>query len=54
MVMVFLGKDERSFVVKPGDTFEGNYRLDAFQGNMLTFTYLPLQQQQTLPVGQPN
>ena len=54
VVTIFLGKGEANFVVKPGDTLEGNYRLDAFHGHLLTFTYLPLQQQQTLPVGQPN
>ena len=54
VVTIFLGKGDANFAVKPGDTLEGNYRLDAFQGHLLTFTYLPLQQQQTLPVGQPN
>jgi hypothetical protein len=53
-VVIFLGKEEHSFAVKPGETLEGNYRLDTFQGNVITFTYLPMQQQQTLPVPQPN
>jgi len=47
---IFLGAGERNFAVKPGGTFDNNYRLDAVQSGMLTFTYLPLNIQQTLPV----
>lgn len=51
---IFLEAGDRNFLVKPGDTLDGNYRLDAIQGNTLIFTYLPLQQQQFLPVAQAN
>jgi hypothetical protein len=37
--------------IQPGETLLGNYRLDKLTPDMLTFTYLPLNQQQSLPTG---
>ncbi|QLG88199.1 hypothetical protein HQ393_08020 [Chitinibacter bivalviorum] len=37
--------------IQPGDTFLGVYRLDKLSRDVLTFTYLPLNQQQSLPTG---
>ncbi|QZA80676.1 hypothetical protein [Deefgea piscis] len=37
--------------VQPGESLLGNYRLDKMSSTMLTFTFLPLNQQQTLPTG---
>lgn len=51
---LFLGAGDRTYVVRPGESLDGSYRLDSFQGNVLTFTYLPLNFQQALPVPQPN
>jgi hypothetical protein len=37
--------------IQPGETFMGVYRLDKLSRDVLTFTYLPLNQQQSLPTG---
>lgn len=37
--------------IQPGETLLGSYRLDKLTPDMLTFTYLPLNQQQSLPTG---
>ncbi|MBE9610402.1 hypothetical protein [Chitinilyticum piscinae] len=37
--------------IHPGETLLGVYRLDKLERNMITFTYLPLNQQQQLPTG---
>lgn len=37
--------------IQPGESFMGVYRLDKLTPDMLTFTYLPLNQQQSLPTG---
>ena len=37
--------------IQPGDTLLGAYRLDSITRDVLTFTYLPLNQQQSLPTG---
>lgn len=37
--------------IQPGESLMGVYRLDKLTSDMLTFTYLPLNQQQSLPTG---
>ncbi|MBM5572284.1 MULTISPECIES: hypothetical protein [Deefgea] len=37
--------------IQPGETLLGSYRLDKLTPDLLTFTYLPLNQQQSLPTG---
>lgn len=48
---LFLSQGERNLIVKQGDTVGGNYRLEKIAAGQAVFTYLPLQQQQTLQIG---
>jgi hypothetical protein len=48
---VFLRRDERILVVKTLDTIDDAYRVDEIRPPTMTLTYLPLQQQQALPIG---
>lgn len=48
---VFLARNELIFIVKPKDKLEDSYRVDATDPPALRLTYLPLQQQQILPIG---
>jgi len=45
---VFLVRQDRNFVVRPGDTLDGSYRVDAIGENGVALTYLPLGARQTL------
>ncbi|MDC6180268.1 hypothetical protein C2I33_18315 [Ralstonia solanacearum] len=48
---VFLGRNEETFVVKTGDTFDGRYRVDSIAPPSMTLIYLPLKARQTLTIG---
>jgi hypothetical protein len=48
---VYLTKGEQTFVVRQGEVLEATYRVDKIQPPTLTLTYLPLDQAQTLPIG---
>jgi hypothetical protein len=48
---VFLAHEDRVFVVKPQDMIENTYRVEDTMPPLMTLTYLPLQQRQTLPIG---
>lgn len=48
---VYLTKGEQTFVVRQGEMLESTYRVDKIQPPTLTLTYLPLDQAQTLPIG---
>jgi hypothetical protein len=48
---VFLTRQDRSYVIKVGDVVDGTYRVDAIDMGGVTFTYLPLNMQQTLAMG---
>ena len=48
---LFVTLGERNFIVMQGDTLGGSYRLDEITAERAVFTYLPLQQQQTLQIG---
>lgn len=48
---VFLGRQDRTYVVRTGDVIEGTYHVDQIAPPLLTLTYLPLKQPQTLSIG---
>lgn len=48
---VFLGVDDKLYIVKEADLITETYRVDAIRPPTMTFTYLPLHQQQTLVIG---
>ena len=48
---VFLRRDERILVVKTLDTIDDQYRVDEIRPPVMTVTYLPLSQQQSVPIG---
>lgn len=50
----FLSIGERNLVVHVGDVLENQYKFESVQAGQLRFTYLPLQQQQILAVGEVN
>ena len=50
----FLQAGERNLVARPGDLLEERYRFDGVVQGALQFTYLPLNQKQTLAVGDLN
>jgi hypothetical protein len=47
----FITRDDRVFDVKPGDTLDQTYSVDAIQDGKLVFTYKPLNVRQFLPMG---
>jgi hypothetical protein len=49
---VFLMRGEQTFIAREGEVLEGVYRVDKIEPPALTFTYLPLGQVQTLPIGE--
>ena len=49
---VYLGRGEQSFIAREGLVLEGIYRVDQIEPPSLTLTYLPLNQAQTLPIGE--
>ncbi len=53
-VAYFLEYGERVLVVRPGQTVDQTYSFDSVGAGALTFTFLPLKQQQTLTVGEVN
>jgi hypothetical protein len=48
---VFLARQDRNYVVRPGDTLDGSYRVEAIEESGLALTYLPLGTRQTLAFG---
>lgn len=49
--IVFLARQERTYMVRAGETIEANYRVDKIAPPYMTMTYLPLNQVQTLAIG---
>ena len=49
---VFLARGDQTFLAREGQTLENTYRVDKVQPPMLTVTYLPLGQSQTLGIGE--
>jgi hypothetical protein len=48
---VFLAHQDRTYVIVVGDVIEDTYRVDSIEPPLLSLTYLPLKQQQTLSIG---
>ena len=51
---MFLTKDDRNFIVKPGDTLDGAYRVEEIGEQTLTLTFLPIGERQSLALGEVN
>lgn len=51
---VFLVQGDRVVLARPGDTLGGLYRVETIQSGSVVFTYLPLDQRQTLATGSAN
>jgi hypothetical protein len=50
-IVVYLARGDESFSVGAGENVDANYRFVGIDGDVLVFTYLPLSQRQTLPIG---
>ncbi|MCU6496446.1 hypothetical protein LPN04_01410 [Rugamonas sp. A1-17] len=50
----FLQVDGQNVVARPGEKVNDSYLLDSVSGNTMNFVYLPLNQKQTLVVGDTN
>jgi hypothetical protein len=50
-VILFVSQGDRSFIVRKGETLGGSYRFDDVVDNRAFFTYLPLQERQSLTMG---
>ena len=48
---VYLSRAEQTFIARVGQTLDGSYRVDSIAPPSLVLTYLPLDQSQTLPIG---
>lgn len=46
--IVFLAQQDTNHAVKKGDVINGTYRVDEVEAGRVVFTYLPLEQRQTL------
>lgn len=49
--IVFLARQERTYMVRAGETIEATYQVDTIAPPLLTLTYLPLKQNQSLAIG---
>jgi hypothetical protein len=47
----FLSRGDRIYDVKLGNSIDADYSLDSLDGSNLIFTYIPLKEHQSLPVG---
>jgi hypothetical protein len=52
-IAVFLSQGERNLVVREGDTIDATYRVELIAESAITLTYLPLDQRQTIVIGEP-
>jgi hypothetical protein len=52
-VAVFLSQGERNLVVRQGQTIDSIYRVERIAESAITLTYLPLDQRQTIVIGDP-
>ena len=48
---VFLRRDDQILVVKTLDTIDGAYRVEEIRPPVMTLTYLPMKNRQTIPIG---
>jgi hypothetical protein len=51
---VFLENKSRIFIVRAGDTFDNQYRVETIDPPLMTLTYLPLELKQTVQIGEAN
>jgi hypothetical protein len=51
-IAVFLTQGERNLVVRQGDTIDATYRVERIAESAITLTYLPLDQRQTIVIGE--
>ncbi len=51
---VFLTRQNQNYAVKAGDKLDGSYRVDSIDNQRMVLTYLPLNMQQSLTVGNLN
>jgi hypothetical protein len=49
--IVFLDAGGKSYAARIGDVLDGQYRVEDIKDRIMVLTYLPLQQQQTLNIG---
>lgn len=49
---VYLARGEQTFVAREGQSLEGSYRVDQIRPPTMTLTYLPLNEPQSLPIGE--
>lgn len=52
--MVFVSRQGNNYSVRKGDVIDSTYRVDEITPGAVTFTYLPLNTRQTLPIGGAN
>lgn len=51
---VFLERQGRTYIVSAGDTIDVNYRVEAITPPIMTLIYLPLDEKQTVQIGEVN
>lgn len=51
--LAMLANGDKLYLVAPGDTIDGAYRVDRVAGSTIVLTYLPMQLTQTLATGDP-
>jgi hypothetical protein len=51
---VFLTRQNQNYAVKAGDALDGGYRVDSINNQRMVLTYLPLNMQQSLAIGNLN
>jgi hypothetical protein len=52
-VVIMLVRSDRLYTVSEGDLIDGTYRIDRIEKGVIEMTYLPLQEKQKLPTGNP-
>lgn len=51
--VIMLVRSDRLYTVSEGDLIDGTYRIERVQSGVIEMTYLPLQEKQQLPTGNP-
>jgi hypothetical protein len=49
--LIFLVKNDRIYEAAPGDVLEATFRIDSIERGKMVVTYLPLNKQQTISIG---
>lgn len=52
-IAIYLRRDDKVIVTKPGTQLDERYRLEAEISNGLIFTFVPLMEAQVIPIGNP-